>query len=68
MSDKTIILKKDGHWYIINSAAGDEREILLTLLEYVENRKYNISKSEVLALIEKLGYSLDVHQNFGIAG
>lgn len=68
MSDKTIVLKKDGHWYIINSASGDEREILLTVLEYAENRKYNISKNEVLALIEKLGYEVDVHKNFGLAG
>ncbi|MFW5857217.1 MAG: hypothetical protein ACOCX4_05000 [Planctomycetota bacterium] len=63
MSDKTIVLKKDGHWYVINSATGDEREILLTILEYAENRRYNISKDEVLALVEKLGYELDVHEN-----
>ncbi|MBN1256564.1 MAG: hypothetical protein JXA52_02530 [Planctomycetes bacterium] len=67
MSDKTIVLKKDGHWYVINSAEGDEREILLTIIEYAENRKYNITKNEVLALIEKLGYELDIHNSFGVA-
>ncbi|MFH0910076.1 MAG: hypothetical protein V1918_00990 [Planctomycetota bacterium] len=66
MSDKTIVLKKDGHFYIINSATGDEREILLTILEYSENRKYNISRNEVLALIKELGYELEVYQNFGM--
>jgi transcription antitermination factor NusG len=68
MTDKTIVLKKDGHWYVISSSTGDEREILLTILEYAENRKYNIAKSEVLSLIEKLGYELDVHEDFGLTG
>ena len=67
MSEKTICLRKDGHWYVISSAAGDEREILLTILEYAENRKYNIGKDEVLALLDQLGYELDVQQNYGVA-
>jgi transcription antitermination factor NusG len=67
MSEKTIILKKDHHWFVINSSSGDEREILLTILEYAENQRYNICKDEVLTLIEKLGYQLDVHQNFNLA-
>ena len=63
MSEKSIVLKKDGHWYIINSSTGDEKEILLTILEYAENKRYNINKSEVMNLIDKLGYEIDVHQN-----
>lgn len=67
MSEKSIILKKDGHWYIINSSAGDEKEILLTILEYAENKKYNINQNEVMSLIDKLGYEIDIHNNLGLA-
>ncbi|GEM_PF-1634399 len=67
MSDKTIVLKKDGHHYILRSASGDEREILLTILEYAENRRYNIGKNEVMALLRKLGYQVSVHKDFGVA-
>lgn len=67
MSEKTIVLRKDGHWYVISSATGDEREILLAILEYAENRKYNIGKDEVLALLDQLGYALDVQQNYGLS-
>lgn len=68
MSAKTIVLRKDGHWYVISSSEGDEREILLKLLEYAENRTYNIGRREVVDLIEKLGYTLEIHNNLGMAG
>jgi hypothetical protein len=63
MEEKTIVLRKGAHWYILNSSAGDEQEILLTLLEYAEQRTYNIDRADVLALIDRLGWSLEVHEN-----
>ncbi len=63
MSDKTMVLRKEGHWYVINSQNGDEREILLTLLEYAEQRKYDIARGEVVDLIGQLGWQLEVHDN-----
>jgi hypothetical protein len=65
--EKTMILKKSGHWYVINSSSGNEKEILLTILEYAENKKYNISENEVMHLIDKLGYELDSFNDMGIA-
>ncbi|MCL2000163.1 MAG: hypothetical protein FWG74_01895 [Planctomycetes bacterium] len=61
MLDKTIVLRKKGHWYIINSRTGDEKEIILTLMEYSEQKKYDIAKDEVYALMEQLGWKLEVY-------
>jgi hypothetical protein len=61
MGEKTIVLRKGEQWYVITSHQGDEREILLTLLEYAEQRKYDIQRSEVLQLIDRLGWKLEVH-------
>lgn len=66
-TNKTIVLRKDGHWFVINSSDGNPRDIILTLLEYSENRRYSVGKEEVATLCEKLGYSLEIHENFGIA-
>ena len=67
MNSKTIVLRKDDHWYVINSLAGNEREILLTVLEYAERRSYNIRKDEVLALASQLGYEIDIQENLELA-
>lgn len=61
MLDKTIVLRKKGHWYVLNSRTGDEREIILALLEYAEQEKYDISAGEVYQLMEKLGWRLEVY-------
>ncbi len=61
MSDKTIVLRKRGHWYVLNSRTGDEREIILALMEYADNRKYDISHDDVYNLMEKLGWKLEVY-------
>jgi hypothetical protein len=67
MEEKTIVLKKNGHWYILNSCAGDEREILHALLEYSEQQEYDIERSDVVELIHQLGYELEVHNNLNVA-
>ena len=61
MYDKTIVLRKNGHWYVLNSSAGDEKEIILALMEYAEQEKYDISPCEVYSLMEKLGWKLEVY-------
>lgn len=61
MLEKTIVLRKKGHWYVLNSRTGDEREIILALLEYAECEKYDISADEVYQLMEKLGWRLEVY-------
>ena len=58
MRDKTMVLRKNGHWYVLNSASGDEREIILALLEYSEQKRYDISREDVYRLMEKLGWRL----------
>ena len=61
MPEKTIVLRKNGHWYVINSRNGDEQEIILTLIELAENRKYDINISEVNSLMDQLGWRIEVH-------
>ncbi len=61
MYDKTIVLRKKGHWYVLNSRTGDEREIILTLMEYAEQEQYDISPNEVYSLMEQLGWKLEVY-------
>ncbi len=67
MQDKTLVLRKDAHWYVISSAQGDEREILLALLEYAEEETYNIERDEVMDLVDQLGYRLEVHEDLTAA-
>ena len=59
MLEKTIVLRKNGHWYVINSQAGDEKEILLALIEYSEQKKYDIEMTEVNELAEQLGWKVE---------
>lgn len=61
MHEKTIVLRKQGHWYVLNSRTGDEREIILALMEYAEQEKYDISVNEVYQLMEQLGWKLEVY-------
>lgn len=61
MLDKTIVLRKSGHWYVLNSRTGDEKEIILALLEYAEQRKYDISPAEVYSLMDQLGWKMEVY-------
>lgn len=63
MNERTIVLRKRGHWYVVNSRSGDEREALLTLLEHAENRRYEIGRDDVIELIRELGWELEVHDN-----
>lgn len=67
LDNKTIILRKGAHWYVINSDTGDEAEMLLALIEYSEGETYNINRSEVLELVDRLGWELEVHNNLGAA-
>lgn len=67
MHDKTLVLRKDAHWYVISSACGDEREILLALLEYAEEARFNIGRDEVYALLERFGWVLEEHDNLAAA-
>jgi hypothetical protein len=60
MREKTMVLRKNGHWYVLNSRSGDEREILLALMEYAEQERYDISREDVYGLMEKLGWKLEV--------
>ncbi len=57
---KTIVLRKDDHWYVINSGSGDEKEILLALIEYSEQQVYNIQRGEVDKLITELGWEVQI--------
>ena len=61
MSDKTIVLRKQGHWYVLNSRTGDEKEIILALMEYADQQKYDISHDDVYNLMDKLGWKLEVY-------
>ncbi len=61
MYEKTIVLRKKGHWYVLNSRTGDEKEIILALMEYAEQQKYDISTDEVYRLMERLGWKLEVY-------
>lgn len=63
MNERTIVLRKGGHWYVVNSREGDEREVLLTLLEHAENRRYAIDRDDVVRLIHELGWELEVHDS-----
>lgn len=67
MEPKTLVLRKDRHWYVISSADGDEEKILLTLLEHAENRTYNVETDDVLQLIDHLGWRLEVYEDMGLA-
>ncbi len=61
MFEKTIVLRKNGHWYVLNSRTGDEREIILALMEYAEQETYDIELAEVYSLMEQLGWKLEVY-------
>lgn len=61
MHEKTIILRKKGHWYIFTSRGEDEREILLTLLQCTEHQHYLISREEVLELAHRLGWRVEIY-------
>ena len=61
MRDKTMVLRKNGHWYVLTSASGDEREIILALLEYSEQERYDISRDDVYRLMERLGWRLEIY-------
>ncbi len=61
MHDKTIVLRKQGHWYVLNSRTGDEKEIILALMEYADQQKYDISHDDVYNLMDKLGWKLEVY-------
>ena len=61
MPDKTIVLRKQGHWYVLNSRTGDEKEIILALMEYADQQKYDISHDDVYNLMDKLGWKLEVY-------
>ncbi len=58
MLSRTIVLRKGDHWYALTSRDGDEESILLTLLEYAEQRRFNIRREEVFELIDRLGWRL----------
>ncbi len=59
--EKTIVLKKNGHWYVLNSRTGNECEIILALMEYAEQEHYDIAPGEVYSLMEQLGWKLEVY-------
>ena len=59
--DKTIVLRKNGHWYVLNSRTGNEREIILALMEYAEQEHFEIEIDEVYSLMEQLGWKLEVY-------
>lgn len=59
--EKTIVLRKNGHWYVLNSRDGNEREIILALMEYAEQEHYDIQPEEVYALMDQLGWKLEVY-------
>lgn len=61
MREKTIVLRKNGHWYVLNSHNGDEKEIILALMEYAEREKYDILPAEVYSLMEQLGWKMEVY-------
>ena len=61
MREKTLVLRKNGHWYVMNSSAGDEREIILALMEYSEQEHFDIEPEEVDSLMEQLGWRLEVY-------
>ncbi len=61
MCEKTIVLRKNGHWYVLNSRTGDERAIILTLIEYAEQKKYDISIDDVHGLLNQLGWKMEVY-------
>ncbi|MDR1744419.1 MAG: hypothetical protein LBS30_01550 [Planctomycetota bacterium] len=61
MLERTVVLRKKGHWYVLNSRTGDEREIILALMEYAEQEQYDIRREEVYQLMEKLGWKLEVY-------
>ncbi|MCC8167278.1 MAG: hypothetical protein LIQ31_14335 [Planctomycetes bacterium] len=61
MREKTIVLRKNGHWYVLNSRNGDEKEIILALMEYAEEEQYDIEPQEVYDLMEKLGWKMEVY-------
>ena len=61
MREKTIVLRKNGHWYVLNSQNGDEKEIILALMEYAEREKYDIRPAEVYSLMEQLGWKMEVY-------
>ncbi|MDR1535306.1 MAG: hypothetical protein LBU64_09445 [Planctomycetota bacterium] len=61
MLEKTMIMRKKGYWYVLNSNSGDEKGILLTLLEYAEHEHFNIGRDDVYTLMEKLGWKLEVY-------
>ncbi len=61
MRDKTIVLRKQGHWYVLNSRTGDEKEIILALMEYAEQQTYDISRDDVYNLMDRLGWKLEVY-------
>ncbi len=67
MAEKTIMLRKEDHWYMFNSVAGDEGEILLALLEYAECESYNIEYDEVIELADRLGWTIEMHDNLDLA-
>ena len=59
MSGKTLVLRKAGHWYVMNSGRGDERELLLALLEHAERQVYDIRPEEVYRLLAQLGWKVE---------
>lgn len=61
MNEKTIVLRKNGHWYVLNSETGDEKEIILALMEYAEKEQYGIEANEVYSLMKQLGWKMEVY-------
>lgn len=67
MQDKTIVLRKQAHWYIINSQDGSEEDILRTLLQYSQLDDCNLEEGDIHELLERLGWELEVHSNLKVA-
>lgn len=67
MSEKTIVLRKGDHWYVISSSEGDQNEIMLALLEYAEQETYNIDREDVTDLVNELGWQMEIHDNLSAA-
>ncbi len=65
---RTIVLRKADQWYIFNSQDGDERQILIALLNLSEQELDKFEGEDVFKMVESLGWRLEVYQNLERAG
>ena len=66
MHADTMVLRKDGHWFVVGAPPDRESRLslVLSLLEHAEHRVFEVELREVDRLAADLGWTLDFRRGF----